>query len=333
MGYLFDALNRPNENDRPGDPSSQAGRAAGDAANHQELAAAQPPDAQTGHTKAPPETPAVDETQAGPFHFENQAAATPESQPDPTQPGDPSTDDRMVALTEPTSVMAEEYRSIRTSILARWQQKRHLVHTITSATPQEGKTITTLNLGYSFAELRNRRIAVLEADLRLPLFAKMISLPPTPGLVGLLEGEAQLSDVLYRTVEDRLHIIPAGRRVNNMRAVQLLSTPTMASLIQQLRSTYDHVIIDTPPVIELADAGVLGSLSDEVLLIARMNRTPRELIEQAIRTLTSYNAPLGGVIATDQHRAKRRYYYYKYGYRYGSGYRYTYYKNKAQKAA
>ena len=108
-----------------------------------------------------------------------------------------------------------------------------------------------------------------------------------------------------------------------MQAVQLLSSEAMASLLSRLRQNYDHVFIDTPPVIELADAGVLGTISDEVLLIARMNRTPRALVEQAIRTLNSYNASVGGIIATDQQRSKRRYYYYKYGYKYGYGYHYN----------
>ncbi len=242
-------------------------------------------------------------------------------------------DDRLVALTEPGSVMAEEYRSIRTSMLAKWEHRRHLVHTITSATPQEGKTITTLNLGISFAELRNRRIAVLEADLRLPLFDKMIGLPRSPGLVGLLEGKATLTESIHRLMNDRLHVIPAGRRVGNMHAVQLLSGSTMASLIESLRKSYDHVIIDTPPVIELADAGILGTLSDEVLLIARMHRTPKPLVEQAIRTLTSYNTMVGGLIATDQKRARRRYYYYKYGYKQGYGYHQYAHADKDKKAA
>lgn len=96
----------------------------------------------------------------------------------------------------------------------------------------------------------------------------------------------------------------------------------MASLMKKLRSSYDHVIIDTPPVLELADAGILGSVSNEVLLIARLNQTPRALIEQAIRILSSYNAPVGGLIATDQQRPQRRY-YYKYGYKYGYSHDYT----------
>ncbi|MCC7409507.1 MAG: polysaccharide biosynthesis tyrosine autokinase [Phycisphaeraceae bacterium] len=222
-------------------------------------------------------------------------------------------DDRLVALVKPASLIAEEYRGVRTSLLARWEQKRKLVHVITSATPQEGKTITSLNLGLSLAELRNRRTIVIEADLRLPQFSRLLWMPQSPGLVGYLEEHANLADVVHAVGKNNLHVIPAGAPAND-RAVQLLSSPRMAELVKQLRTQYDHVIIDTPPIIDLADAGILGALADEVLLIVRMNRTPRPLVEQAVKTLSSYNAPLAAIIATDQRAQPGS--YYKYG-RYG----------------
>ncbi len=236
----------------------------------------------------------------------------------PFSNGDGS-DNRVVALNKPTSVMSEEYRSIRTSVLARWEGKRHLVHTITSATPQEGKTITSLNLGFSLAELHNRKTIVIEADLRLPQFGKLLNLHPGPGVVSLLEGESSFDEVLQTVGDNNLHVIPAGTRTST-NAVQLISSNRMMRFVQFLKKRYDHVIIDTPPVIELADAGILGALSDDVYLIVRMNRTPRSLVEQATRTLESYNAPVAGLIATDNPRHRSKYYYYRYGYRYS--YRY-----------
>ncbi len=224
-------------------------------------------------------------------------------------------DERLVAITDPSSQIAEEYRAIRTSLLAKWEHRRHLVHTVTSATPQEGKTLTSLNLGFSFAELRNRRTLVIEADLRLPQFRKLISLPQTPGLVGVLEEGVPVERAVVRMSGYDLDILPAGGRLDND-AVQVLSSPALTNLIKQLRHQYDHVVIDTPPVVELADAGIIGAQSDDVLLIARMNRTPKALIQQAIRTLASYKAPVAGLIATDQSRHRRRYYYYRYGYKY-----------------
>ena len=319
MGYIFDALNQFNdgqEPDKASNPETGNPTYASDARPLTPRQDQQSP--ANAYESAPvdhqPEPQNDIDPAAGPFKIESANSMI--------DTDSITADERLVSITSPASMTAEEYRSIRTGILAKWQHKRHLVHTITSATPQEGKTITTLNLGFSFAELRNRRTLVLEADLRLPLFEKMMSLPKSGGLVGLLEGRTDLTSSIHRFADDRLHMITAGRRINNARAGQLLSSTAMISLMKKLRSSYDHIIIDTPPVIELADAGILGSISNEVLLIARLNQTPRALIEQAIRVLTSYNAPVGGLIATDQQRPHRRY-YYKYGYKYGNSYGYN----------
>jgi capsular exopolysaccharide synthesis family protein len=232
-------------------------------------------------------------------------------------------DDRLVAFTEPRCQMAEEYRAIRTGILARWQNGRHLIHTMTSATPQEGKTLTSLNLGFSFAELHNRRAIVIEADLRLPQFKNLLGLPHGPGLVDLLENKASLAQVIQRLMDDRLHVIAAGRPAPET-AVQLLSSPMMNSLLKALRAKYDHVIIDTPPVIQVVDAGIVGAIADDVLLIARMGRTSKTLIDQAVSVLSNYNASVAGLIATDQQRPIRRYSAYKQSYQ-----DHNYYKSKA----
>ena len=224
-------------------------------------------------------------------------------------------DDRLVGLTSPSGGIAEEYRAIRTGLLAKWEHRRHLVHTITSATPQEGKTLTSLNLGLIFAELHNRKTIVVEGDLRLPQFNKLLDLPDSPGLTGVLREGADLASSIHQVGSNRLHVLCAGHHVDNQ-AVQLLSSTSASSLLAFLKKEYDHVIVDTPPVVELADAGIIGAMSDEVLLIVRMNRTPRSLVDQALRTLAGYNAPVSSLLATDQMHQRKRYYYYRYGYRY-----------------
>jgi protein-tyrosine kinase len=356
MGYVFDAMNRPDDENRPkkdGEesltPSPDGSEpVVGDTADtpphvsESEGTGVQPPatpdeDApvfnfsEARSTEIPqPGPPAVDVPQdIETFTFDPPAAAPQPQSPTPpplciTSQWAQELDDRLVALTEPSSQLAEEYRAIRTTLLARWEHRRNLVHTITSATPQEGKTITSLNLGLIMAELRNRKTIVIEADLRLPTFNKLLHLGESKGLIAYLRGEASLGQIIQKLENNPLHVITAGSRASND-AVQLLSNQRMASLLKVLRSKYDHVIIDTPPVIELADAGILGGLSDEVMLIARISRTPKPLIEQALRALRNYNAPVAGVIATDQERGKNRYHYYRYGYRY----RYRYYAKRA----
>lgn len=286
MGYIFDALKR----------------------------------CDTGPSSAPPRKDVVGEPSAAPLPPRLVLTDTKRPLRTPEAKGSLdkfTVDDRLVALTTPSSLMAEEYRSIRTSMLARWQHRSHLVHTITSATPQEGKTITCLNLGLSFAELRNRNTIVVEADLRLPQFQMLLALPPSKGIVGVVEDGVDIRAVIQEIEGTGLHVLQAGCCVDNC-AVQILSSSAMSNLLIRLREKYDHVIIDTPPVVELADAGILGAQSEDVLLVARLQRTPRELVEQAVRNLASFNAPVTGVIATDQKRTSNQHYLRYGGYGYGN---------------
>ena len=307
MGYLFDALRKADERSDGSAPGKQPG------AIPDGFVTPLPDDGPEIPENAQTPVESVTE-QPNPLPISNfQPSESPSEQPQMN-----AVDDRLVALTETSTVMAEEYRSIRTGLLARWQQRRNLIHTISSATPQEGKTITTLNLGFSFAELRNRRILIVEADLRLPQFQKLLGLPSSPGLADLLDGKAELEAAIHKVGDSALHVLPAGRAFTG-HAVQLLSSAATPALLTRLREKYDHVIIDTPPVLDMADAGILGALSDDVLLVARLERTPRELIERAIHTMGSYNAPVAGLIATDRKR-QRHHDYYGYGYRYSRYY-------------
>jgi tyrosine-protein kinase Etk/Wzc len=103
----------------------------------------------------------------------------------------------------------------------------------------------------------------------------------------------------------------------------MLSSPQFPAILAQLRHQFDHVIIDTPPVLELADAGIVGAQSDDVLLVVRMNRTPRHMVDEAINLLNGYQAPVTGAVLTDMHfTASGGNYGYRYGYRYSSRYSY-----------
>ncbi|MEM9295913.1 MAG: CpsD/CapB family tyrosine-protein kinase [Planctomycetota bacterium] len=339
MGYISDALERARERQAEEERRARASR---------ETTPARPPAlpmAPTVAAKAPvtssaafdEDTPALRLAEAA---IASQAAAPmarPEAETAPVAAAEPalamrrddhysgawlrSVDERLVAITNPASPMSEDYRSTRTSILARHENRKGLVHMITSATPLEGKTLTTVNLGLSFAELRNRKTVILEADLRLPNFAELMALGEPAGLIGYLRQEVSLEEATTRLSDDGLAVIPAGGRAPKD-AVSLLASKRMSELVGRLRTEYDHVIIDTPPVTDLADAGIIGALVDEVLVIARMRRTPRTLIEQALRTLQSYHANVGGFIATDNQPRSHGSYAYRYRYRYRDRYRY-----------
>lgn len=264
-----------------------------------------------------PEEPDIEEfTRVGQAEdiFEAETLKMPAAACDITETDLEQYDDRLVMVSDSGSVMSEEYRAIRTRILARFDQQRHLIHTITSATPREGKTISSMNLALAFSELSDRRTLVLEGDLRMPTFGKLFPTKEQPGLIQLLRGEALLDDVIQQTAVGNLDLIHAGGAVGD-EAIRLISGGRLGHTLELLRSRYDHVIIDTPPVLELADAGILAKAADELMMVVRCNRTPRHLVNQAVRILQSYNTEVGGMILTNI-PSESPAYHSRYGYRY-----------------
>ncbi len=316
MGFIFDAMNRNGggEADKPDPPDLRLAE--------DELPSSVADDGGDADADAAPRPDGPD----APEDAEQGAAV---AAPQLVVDAEMQLDERLVMIHAPASIAAEEYRGIRTRLLAKWSDRRHLVHTITSAMPKEGKTITSLNLALTFGEMDERSTVVIEGDLRVPTFQMMTGFDDGPGLIQVLQGKSTIDAALRPFANSNVKVLASGGRTSDD-AMQLISSPHLTRTVQALRQRFDHVIIDTPPVLDLADAGILGAHSDDVLLAVRMNRTPRPLVDQAIRTLRSYNAPVAGVVLTDlSHPAHR--YRYKYGYRYGYRYGYGYHGHSPQR--
>ena len=212
------------------------------------------------------------------------------------------------------SVITEQYRAIRTQILARTRNRRIQTHVVTSSSPEEGKTITTINLGMTFSELRNQKTLLIEGDLRRPSFGTALNRTCSPGLLQLLRGEiSEIDQAIHPTVYDNLQFIPAGDR-DQVASTELLSSPRMAQVLDRLKDRYDHIFIDTPPVVTVTDAAILGALSDETLLVVRLNKTPTDMVDRAKRLLRAANCELAGVILTHLQIDAPRY-LYRYAYK------------------
>ncbi|MCE9591166.1 MAG: CpsD/CapB family tyrosine-protein kinase [Planctomycetes bacterium] len=207
------------------------------------------------------------------------------------------------------SVITEQYRAIRTQILARARNRRLQTHVITSSAPEEGKSVTSVNLGVTFSELRSQKTLLIEADLRKPSFQNLFRRNPTPGLTNYLRGEVDSIDkILHPSVYPNLQIIPAGDR-DVTGSTELLSSPRMAALIERLKDRYEHIFIDTPPVVTVTDACILGALCDETLLVVRLGKTPAGMVERAKRLLRFANCDVAGVILTHLHLQAPKYLY------------------------
>jgi protein-tyrosine kinase len=184
-----------------------------------------------------------------------------------------------VAATHPTSIAAEQYRLLRTRLEGRERGRRVNLVLVTSPGVGDGKTTTSANLALTMAQDFNHRVILVEADLRRPTLAGLCGVSPDRGLVDVLIGGASLEDVLVQIPDQNLFVLPAGQMTS--RSTELLGSTMMARLIETLRSRFDRVVIDSPPI-TLADTYVLARLVDGVLIVVRAGVTSRPALEHAL---------------------------------------------------
>src|SRR5919198_3162042 len=170
----------------------------------------------------------------------------------------------LVAGLQPKSLAAEQYRQLRTRLSHAEGASALRTVLITSPQKGEGKSITAANLALTMAQEAHRRVAIVEADLRKPSLQQMFGLPPGPGLAEFLIGAVELKDVMKFLPEYHLTVVPGGGAPMN--PAELLGSTAMRRLLEPLRTRFDRVILDTPPVLPLADVAVLAPLVDGVVL-------------------------------------------------------------------
>ncbi len=195
-------------------------------------------------------------------------------------------------------IITEQYRAIRLQILARCRNRKLQTHVITSSAPDEGKTLTAVNLAMAFAELQNKRTLLIEGDLRRPSLHQVIGQQLTPGLLQLLRGEMDdVNAAIHDSPYDNVKILPAGDH-GTTASTEMLSTHRWPEVLEQLKQQFDHILIDTPPVISVTDACIFGALADEVILVVRLNETPVEVVDRTKRLLRASNCEVAGVVLT-----------------------------------
>jgi len=210
----------------------------------------------------------------------------------------------LVAGLAPKSLAAEQYRQLRTRLAL--AENAHALRTVIVTSPQkgEGKSITSANLALTMAQELQRRVVIVEADLRKPSMQHLFGLPPGPGLAEFLVGAAELKDVMRFLPDHNLTIITAGTAPTN--PAELLGSTAMRRLLDQLRTRFDRVILDTPPVLPLADVAVLAPMVDGALLVVRAGVTPKPAIENALRGFDSSRL-IGIVLNESGHENDYRY--------------------------
>ncbi|QJE73269.1 polysaccharide biosynthesis tyrosine autokinase [Aerophototrophica crusticola] len=205
----------------------------------------------------------------------------------------------LTAIKEPLGQYAEAVSALRTSLTLAPAERRPRVVMVTSAVPDEGKTNVAVSLA-RLAAAAGKRVILLECDLRKPTIARVMANAgrrPDVGAAGLAEviqGEHDLSQVLRVDPASGMHYVPAGKRIRF--AVELLSSPRTQMLICDLATTYDMVVIDTPPVGVVLDALVLAGMADATLLVVRWGRTSRHLVSSAVAKLAGTGTRISGVV-------------------------------------
>lgn len=225
----------------------------------------------------------------------------------------------LVGHEDPRSAFAEAYRSVRTALQFSTASGVPRLLTVTSAMSGEGKTTTALSLAIQFAQA-GKRTLLIEADLRKPSLHRILNLDNQVGLTNYLAGGgAQPVDIAKPTHIPNLFAIPSGPLPPN--PVDLLSSARMVELLSLAAGKFDQVILDSPPLLGLADALIIGNLCEGTLLTVEMGSTPRGYARGALKRLHGGRVHVLGAILTKlEARAGAYGYYRSYYYYYHTGY-------------
>lgn len=224
----------------------------------------------------------------------------------------PETGVELAAADRGPSLMAESFRAVLTSILysGGGGKDRRLV-LVTSPSPGEGKTTVVSNLGVALAGI-GRRVLLIDADVRRPRLHALHGAPLTPGLAGCLEqGPHQRflrAEAVRPTQTPGLFVLPAGEAGASF--ASLLHSERASGLLAEARRDFDFVLVDTPPVLQIADARVLGRLADAVVLVFRAGRTSRDCAHAAAARLWQDGVPLLGTVLNSWDSKHSPYPYY-----------------------
>ena len=216
------------------------------------------------------------------------------------------------AKSQPNSVRAEAYRQVRTNLAFVSEKGPPKSVIVTSPASSEGKTSLAANLAITCAR-SGQRVVLVDADLRRPMVHTFLDMPEHQGLVHVLAGTIELSDALQSSEAGPMDVLVAGPVPTN--PSELLGSETMLKTIRQLESSYDIVIIDTPPVLPVTDALLIGVNVDAVVVVARLGQTTRDRIRRTITALTQVKANIAGVVPNGAIQREDSAYYYTYRYR------------------
>ena len=218
-------------------------------------------------------------------------------------------DGRLVTMTDPASPSAEAYRTLRTNLQYRFVDSPPKVIVITSPGRREGKTITCANLGVVLAQADNNTL-IVDCDLRAPEVHKAFGLRNPYGIVDVLSGE--------QDVQEACHVPVPGLKVLSTGPIppapaELLSSRQFVDLMDQVRTQFDYVLVDTPSMQAVSDPLIIVPKSDGVLLVLDAQKTRKGSVRKHVRDVESIGSRVLGIVMNNTRVPKDNYRNYEYG--------------------
>jgi capsular exopolysaccharide synthesis family protein len=213
----------------------------------------------------------------------------------------------LVAVSQPRSPYCEQFRSLRTKLLQAGERQQMRAIVITSATVGEGKTLTALNLAWLLAQTDGLRALVIDSDLRQPCVTEYLGIDAPLGLSEVLGGALKTEEAIVRLDPAGLYLLPGGKARDDV--AELLSGPTYARLLADVRRMFDYIVIDAPPLGVFTDANVLTDRADGALIVVRSGKTRYALIDRLLEQIPRQK--LFGVVLNrvDEQFDESAYYY------------------------
>lgn len=221
----------------------------------------------------------------------------------------------------PDSPHAEAYRVLRTNVLFSRKRSDANSLTVVSGGAGEGKSTTIFNLATVFAQ-QGQRVLLVDSDLRRPSLHKFLKVSNSIGLTNYLLKQASLEEVIQTTKNPLLDFLPSGKLPSS--SLGILSSQRMKDFIKDVKSRYDFVFFDSPPIMGVSDASILASEVDLALLVVQYRKYPQSMTLRAKQTVEKVGGTLLGVVLNNINISQDSYYYYY------SGYYYDYYAKSSE---
>ncbi|SFE84259.1 capsular exopolysaccharide family [Paenibacillus catalpae] len=217
---------------------------------------------------------------------------------------------RLISVVNPRSPVSETYRTLRTNIEFAAIDSALQVIMVSSAGPGEGKSTTIANLAVTYSQ-SDRKVVLIDADMRKPTAHKTFQISNRFGLSSVISQQSTLQEVIQSTDIPNMDVITAGPIPPN--PAEMLASKRMTALLDELRTMYDIVLVDTPPLLAVTDAQIAATKSDGVVLVVDQGRVKRQFAQKAIQNLQNVNARILGVVLNNvKRRSNEEAYYYYY---------------------